>query len=310
MGTPNTIQGLPTVCSNDKVIAQMAIDYFLERGIGRFARFGMFGYQSDRLSLFSKQLTERGMSCLPWHAKDWEDLPSCISEVKRELKRDSGPIGVLAGDDEVAATFIDACCDEDIAIPEQLAVLGIHNDKIRNELSAVSISSIEDGMNELGYQAASLLDRILDGNCSIPDVTLVNPLGVVSRKSTDITVESEPRIRRAIDYMKRHLSDSLCNAEIAKAAGVSRRNLFELFNKRLGRSPGKALERIRVEHAKAILRDTDEKLYTVAAESGLSSANNLQKVFKRVVGVTPGEYRKAHAHRDNPPTEEWVYGPF
>ena len=73
----------------------------------------------------------------------------------------------------------------------------------------------------------------------------------------------------------------------------------------MGRSPGKELERIRIEHAKEMLVNTNEKLYTVAAESGLSSANNLHKVFRRAVGMTPREYRKKHERRWTLPAIEW-----
>lgn len=80
---------------------------------------------------------------------------------------------------------------------------------------------------------------------------------------------------------------------IAKQVGVTRRTLERHFKKHLGRTLLQELVNCRVQRAKRLLRETHVPIKYVAYASGFSSMANFCKVFRREVGVTPGDYRKS-----------------
>ena len=71
------------------------------------------------------------------------------------------PIGILAANDDRGLQLLDACRRNQIAVPDQVAVLGVDNDDCLCDLSLPSLSRIDVNSEETGYQAAALLDRSL-----------------------------------------------------------------------------------------------------------------------------------------------------
>ena len=80
---------------------------------------------------------------------------------------------------------------------------------------------------------------------------------------------------------------------IAKEVGVARRTLERHFKKQLGRTLLQELVACRIQRAKRLLRETHVPIKYVAYAAGFSSLSNLCKVFKRELGITPGEYRES-----------------
>ena len=83
--------------------------------------------------------------------------------------------------------------------------------------------------------------------------------------------------------------------ELARRAGFSSRHLTRVFARELGTTPGRYVERIRVEAARSMLADSDASLETIARDAGLGSAETLRRSFTREVGVTPHTYRQRFA---------------
>jgi AraC-like DNA-binding protein len=81
-------------------------------------------------------------------------------------------------------------------------------------------------------------------------------------------------------------------SELAAACAVSRARLAELFTAEVGQPPYTYLLERRVERAAELLRTTDRSGAEVAAEVGFSSAAQLGRTFARVLGTTPGEWRR------------------
>lgn len=79
---------------------------------------------------------------------------------------------------------------------------------------------------------------------------------------------------------------------LSRRAGFSERHLTRLFARELGTTPGRYVERVRVEAAQALLETSDAPLGWIARESGLGSAETLRRAFVRQVGVTPDAYRR------------------
>ncbi len=79
---------------------------------------------------------------------------------------------------------------------------------------------------------------------------------------------------------------------LAAAAGMSVRHFTRVFTVEVGESPGRFVERIRLEAARRDLEETADTLDVVAERCGLGSAETLRRVFQRSLGVPPDAYRR------------------
>jgi transcriptional regulator GlxA family with amidase domain len=79
--------------------------------------------------------------------------------------------------------------------------------------------------------------------------------------------------------------------------GVSVRTLSERFRKAIGRSPKAEMLRVRMEHAKSLLRGHRRPIADIALACGASSASQFARDFHRIVGRTPGAWRQEESRK-------------
>jgi AraC-like DNA-binding protein len=103
---------------------------------------------------------------------------------------------------------------------------------------------------------------------------------------------SDPRIGAVMRSMHENIERPWTVAELASAAGMSRSAFALRFRQVVGETPLEYLTRWRIYKAGLLLRDVDKKLTEVANAVGYDSDGSFNKTFKRIVGVTPGEYRR------------------
>jgi len=101
------------------------------------------------------------------------------------------------------------------------------------------------------------------------------------------------RLRRVLDYIAAHPDQDLSLADLARTAGMSAHHFAVLFRQRMGTSPHRYVVEQRLEHAKRLLRAHARSILEVALLSGFESHSHFGRVFRRVVGMTPSEYRAA-----------------
>jgi AraC family transcriptional regulator len=101
------------------------------------------------------------------------------------------------------------------------------------------------------------------------------------------------RLRQVLDYITAHLDQDLSLADLARTAGMSPHHFALLFRQRMGTSPHRHVVEQRIERAKHLLRDHTRSVLEVALASGFESQSHFGRVFRRVVGVTPSDYRAA-----------------
>jgi transcriptional regulator GlxA family with amidase domain len=79
---------------------------------------------------------------------------------------------------------------------------------------------------------------------------------------------------------------------LAAAAAMSVRHFARVFTAEVGETPGRFVERVRVEAARRELETTDDTLEVIARRCGLGTAETLRRVFQRRLGVAPDFYRR------------------
>lgn len=99
-------------------------------------------------------------------------------------------------------------------------------------------------------------------------------------------------IKKAINYIREHYQEGLTQEEAAAALEITPEYLSTLFNREMGINFSVFLKQFRISHAKRMLKGTDRKVYEIADAVGYSDPKYFQRVFKEVVGVSPGEYRQ------------------
>jgi two-component system response regulator YesN len=101
-------------------------------------------------------------------------------------------------------------------------------------------------------------------------------------------------IRLAKQYIHKHFSDPVTLEEVSDAIGFSASYFSALFKKETGEGFSKYLTRVRMEEAKALLRDTRHPVSQICVSVGYADIKHFKHSFKSVTGLTPGEFRKLY----------------
>jgi AraC family transcriptional regulator len=100
---------------------------------------------------------------------------------------------------------------------------------------------------------------------------------------------------RATDMVHARYLEPIGLADLAAEVDVHPSHLARSFSRIHGCSVGELVRRLRLEHARALLAETDRRLSDVALSTGFADQSHFSRSFKRRFGVTPGTYRRGHA---------------
>lgn len=99
------------------------------------------------------------------------------------------------------------------------------------------------------------------------------------------------RLRRILDFMDANKSREIQLAELTHVSGLSRAHFFRAFRQATGMTPGRYLERLRVEDARRYI-DRGDCFDEAAKGAGFTSTAALCHAFRRVMNITPAQYRR------------------
>ena len=288
---------LPTVRVSDAGIGRLAAEHFLDLHISHFAYWG--GHDAHFTTLrgrgFFHALEARGVRPQQCHA-----APDCSGQawrrrdaiLQRWLRALPKPVGLLVSQDAQAYYVADLARQAGLDIPNAIALLGVDDDRLTCELIDPPLSSIRLPARQVGRQAVQLLERLLAGEPPPREPILLEPLTVAARGSTDMLAIADGRMAEAVRLMRAGATEGLRVADLLRRIPMSRRLFESRFRGLFGRSPGEELARVRLEHARRLLLDTDWPMSTVAARCGLCDAEYLSRLFRRHLGFSPTAYRR------------------
>lgn len=119
--------------------------------------------------------------------------------------------------------------------------------------------------------------------------TMVNQYAV--NRTIQRRISNEPSIVQKIrTYIENNYAENITLDELTSLAGLTPYHLVRVFHQQVGLPPHKYLIHVRIERAKALLK-MGETLAQVAFMTGFTDQSHFTRRFKRVVGVTPGQYR-------------------
>ncbi|MFT3780826.1 MAG: DNA-binding transcriptional regulator [Nibricoccus sp.] len=216
------------------------------------------------------------------------------------LRKQPKPIGLMACNDMWAFTILSACAAAGLLVPEDIAVLGVNNDEVRCDLSFPPLSSVATDVFQSGYQAAEMLDLLMNGQTPTNRQIRIEPRGVITRQSTDIFAIEDRHVAAALSYIREHAFDGMSVDDLIRPSGASRSQLEKKFRRCLGRSPQTEIRRVQMERVSSLLTSTDFPLKKIADLAGFEHLEYMSVVFKRTFGVSPGQFRKRHLTKPLP----------
>jgi LacI family transcriptional regulator len=207
------------------------------------------------------------------------------------VKKIGEPVGIFTYSDRNAALLCTMCLDADLAVPEDVAILGLGNFAMECECAPVSLSSIELDFEALATETVDLLGAP-GGRDGLPPRVMIPPKGIVVRESTDVLATRERNVAAAVRFIWDRCERGLSVREIAEAVGVPLRTLQHAFRREIGRSMTAELRRKRLERCCDLLRASDIAIAEIAPLVGFRTPQYLHRVFVNTFGVSPGQYRK------------------
>ena len=298
---------LPRVTGDHAEFGRLAADYFGERHYTNAAWFSRGWMNIHRLrydgftGAWSGGKPERWVLSEMLRTASRGDFAAIARILRSRLANSPKPLAVLAYDDNDAATLLTVCLDAKIAVPDEVAILGIGDDQFVCENQEVPLSSILHDQERTGYEGAALLDRLMSGGKPPATPILIPSGGIVTRASSDSFAVKSPALRRALLYINENLAHPFSVDQVAEAAHLPRRTLERLFETELGRSCGKEALNRRLVQAKTLLRNENLSIKEIAAACGFCDQAYFSNAFNRAFGRSPRAARRDITSRGTEP---------
>ena len=290
---------VPWVETDDEAIAAVAAEHLIERGFRHLAFCGDagFNWSTWRQQHFERIVREAGCEYHAHNSIPRMDSSYSWNREKRGLatwlKRLPRPVGIMACYDIKAQQLLEVCRELDIAVPEEVAVLGVDNDRLLCDLADPPLSSVICNTHRTGYEAASLLDRMMSGEKIGSKSVLLKPLEIETRQSTEILAIDDSEVAKAVRFIRENATSGINVSDVLREVPLSRCILENRFRKILGRTPHEEITRLRIDRIKRLLVETDLALSEIAVRTGFQHDEYMTVAFKKAVGMPPSKYRQA-----------------
>ena len=313
LGRPHAGGRRAIVRCDSAAVGLMAGEYFLARKYVNFAFIGAgpsFGWSLARGSVFAETVGRHGCSCAvfpPFTEAERRDPELASRRLGDWLKALPRPVALLAATDRLGVQVINACAGAGLAVPFDVAVLGIDNDEDLCENANPPLSSILLDLEQASFEAAAKLDALMRGAADAPPERLYRPLRVVARRSTETTQIGDPLVVRALEFITLNACSGIGVPEVARHLRASRRLVEIHFRRELNTSILDEIQRIRLKRLCEQLIETNLPISQLSAMCGFASESHISNLFRRQFGCTMRAYRLSHGGDfPSPPPGGWA----
>ena len=291
--------GLPAVRLDSRAVGRLAADYFISRGYRSFAYVDEPNghlWADERREAFVAAINTVGHKVSVYgnfseaERKSWPvERPRMIAWLKTLDK----PTAIFAAMDGRARFVIDACRRAGLIVPDEIAILGVDDNKLICKSCNPTLSSIHIDSYHRGRRAAEVLARLIESPQSrIADIICL-PAAVMTRESTAYGATELPTLAKGLKFIRQNaFSGRLAVSDVARAMGCSRRYAEIAFSRHIGLTIGKCIADTRIGRVKDLLRNTSLPLAEIAGCCGFAYESNLATTFRRETGVTMKAWRQ------------------
>lgn len=295
-------RGIPYVATDNHALMKLAYEHLIEAGLTRFACFSLPEAQANRWAqerekAFRRLMQRDGLQVqiyrgLGTSAPLWD---SAVEQQIAWLHSLPKPIGIVAVTDARARQLLQACLTAGIAVPEEVALIGIDNDPLTRTLTRVPLSSVIQGTETMGRTAAALLHQMLHGKPCTGTQVLVPPDAINVQASSLHQPLGNPYVMQALLFIRQYACQGIKTDQVAAYVGVSRSSLEAHFRKVRGCSVHDEILRFKLAAAAKGLENHALAIADIAQSCGFKSAQYLHAVFRREFGCTPRQYQQGSA---------------
>ena len=277
-------------CNSHTLVGSYPGIVFRQRSYRHFAYGGnpRFEWSARRQELFAQCLAAERVT---FAAYQLDDKPRSATGLLAWLQSLPKPCAVLACNDLCGCRVLEACQHAGLAVPGEIAVLGVDDDSILCTLCRPQLTSVVPDTEGIGYLAAQTLHSMMCGEQPPEHPQLVRPLSVQSRQSTDAAAVDQWHVSQALRFIHGNAARDICVADVVVQTRASRRFLKKQFHAVVGRPIHAEILRLRLDTAGRLLTTATLRLKDVAARSGFRRADYLSSVFREKLGLSPSEFR-------------------
>jgi LacI family transcriptional regulator len=290
---------LPRVMSDPPAIIRMVVEH-LRNDCG-FANIAFCGEPNRKFldfwaEAFKTVISEYDMDPIIYKPGKGITTRSGIAAKQKDRQRWiedlPKPIGILGWDTMMSRHLAQACERVGLKVPDDVAIISMETEDLLGEMAHPPISGVTLALERVGYEAAALLDRLIENPTQPPETILIPPLYVTARQSTSIYAVEDPRLRQALAYIRDHAIEGITVNDLLDKVAVSRRVLERLFKKVLDTTPSAEITRYRMMKIRELLLKTNMPIPDVAAACGFRYTENMIPFFRKKTGLSPLAYRK------------------
>lgn len=292
---------VPTSETDEYQIGCLAADHFYRQGHKHFVMFTAKPINCIRRRIAGFTETLKNLHC---SAEVYSCAKSSASEVlspwlKTHLSALETPCAVFASDDVIGAETIDVALKMGLRVPEDIAVLGVGNIQLVCDYARVPLSSVAMPTEEQAYVAAQMLDQLMRGKKLKQMHTVLPPVGIVMRQSSEVFVATHPVAKQAVDYIAKNAFDPGFSIHtLPQKLMLSKSSIYRVFHDEIRASPQDFLIRIRLTRARELLGGSDEKVEVVSKLCGYSNCRTFQRHFFDAEKCYPSEWRAKQKKAD------------
>ena len=297
------MKGMTSVFPDYTAAGEMAADHLLKKGYRNFVNID---YRASSSSLnfhtgFSKKIKPYNCQIKRYlfshkSAHDAVLWDKFNNEFKEWIKDWEFPLAIYCSLSAIGPKITTWCLENDLRIPEDVAVISSGNETSYCEGFHPTISSIDIDYYKVGYESARQLHKKMEGK-EVEPVTFISPTACIPRESTDSYAVQDKDIQIALRFISDNYYTNIQVIDVVESTNVSRSTLERKFTDIIGHSIFDEINRLRTASAKRLLIETDLPIQKISAESGFSSPHHFRRVFHKATGLKPSEYKKLN-HRD------------
>lgn len=208
------------------------------------------------------------------------------------IQSTSRPIGIMVQTITLARYLAQTCIELGLRIPEDVGIVVHDGDEVVVNHVTPTLSSLECDFLKQGYEAAALLDQLMQGKPCEPRHRVIKPNRVVVRESTDVFLCDDLVVAEAMRFIAEHVRQHLTIEDVAEHLNIAERTLRRHFESALGRTVFSEIKRLRIDYVKRLLMETDRSITHIAEDCGFSSTSHFARYFGKELGMNPTAFRK------------------
>ena len=274
---------------------ELAAMEFLKAGTRSFAFVASAGdhfWSRDREAAFRRILRLHGMDCAVFgRGKAFRTEKARTQACAAFLESLPKPCGVMAENDYAAVYVLDVARQLNVAVPAQIAVVGVDNDPQLCENARPKLSSVHLDFEQAGFRTCEVLSKLVADPASGPVRETYGAVGIIRRGSTPAGSGAPPRVTKMIAYIREHACEGISAADVAAQIPGSRRLAEMDFLRATGRTIMDELNRVRFEHVEALLHSPSQQLGAIANLCGWKTENALRAAFLKRYGMSMRAWR-------------------